>query len=439
MPTPDPAILQALFNQPPEDAIAYLRKKGLRITFNWFEMLDEAHARAFTVAKAMCMDILRDIRRATLNALENGQTFRDFYRDLAPELKKKGWWGKQIVVDSQGQAQQVQLGSVHRLKTIYQTNLQSAYMAGRRLAQQQASANTWLMYVAVMDNRTRPAHAALDGKIWRKDHPVWEVIDPPRGYNCRCRVRSLTEGQMQREGLRPSDPPEIVSRTIDAGTDQMTGELFPTVQRGIRVTDDTGKSITSWTDAGFNRSHLAGHIFDDLLARKAVAALGDAAGFDQVRRAVLSEPRIKAWDAFIENALKSGIHGAQGQPGPQNQTMTVGILDLAVARTLLRQNTPFAPILYVYDRLVVGAKSRRHQSAGNALSENDWISAPFSISTSDVYYDKQEQRLIQTSNLADGQTLQFAFKSNGEMVSAYIERTSLIQEKIRTGRWIQIK
>ena len=59
MATIDPAFLQAMFDQPPADAIAYLQSKGLRITFNWQEMLDEAHARAFTVAKAMRLDVLR--------------------------------------------------------------------------------------------------------------------------------------------------------------------------------------------------------------------------------------------------------------------------------------------------------------------------------------------------------------------------------------------
>lgn len=63
------------------------------------------------------------------------------------------------------------------------------------------SAFPYLMYVAVMDGRTRPSHAALNGKIWRKDDPVWSVIFPPNGFNSRCRTRALTAGQIQREGL----------------------------------------------------------------------------------------------------------------------------------------------------------------------------------------------------------------------------------------------
>ena len=303
MATIDPAFLQAMFDQPPADAIAYLQSKGLRITFNWQEMLDEAHARAFTVAKAMRLDVLRDIRGGLLDAMREGKTLRQFQDDLTPQLQAKGWWGKQIVVGADGQAQQVQLGSPRRLKTIYQTNLQSAYMAGRAKAQMQASSFPYLMYVAVMDSRTRPSHAALNGRIWRKDDPVWQSIGPPNGFNCRCRTRALTEGQMQREGLSLSEPPEVLTRVVDAGADQATGELVPTVQTGVRVKDARGRESTMWVDAGFNSSPLAGHPMDALLARKAVESLGDEAGFDLVRQAVLSTTRLQAWQAFVDNTF----------------------------------------------------------------------------------------------------------------------------------------
>ena len=312
----DPAVLQALFDQPPEEAIAYLKSKGLRITFNWAEMLDEAHARGLTVAKAMRLDVLRDIRTGLLDALATGKTMQQFEKELTPLLQAKGWWGKQIVVDAQGQAQQVQLGSPRRLKTIYQTNMQSAYMAGRARAQQAADAFPYLMYVAVMDGRTRPSHAALNGKIWRKDDPVWSVIYPPNGFNCRCRTRALTDGQMKREGLALSDPPEMDTREVTAGQDSQTGELVRTVQSGVRVLGAKGKPITMWVDPGFNASPLAGHPFDELLAKKAVAALGDQAGFDLVRQEVLSPTRLKAWSSFVDNAFEPPW--AQGPAAPDD-------------------------------------------------------------------------------------------------------------------------
>ena len=46
---------------PPKEAVAYFRAKGYNITWNWYEQLADAHARAFTVAKATRMDVLTNL------------------------------------------------------------------------------------------------------------------------------------------------------------------------------------------------------------------------------------------------------------------------------------------------------------------------------------------------------------------------------------------
>ncbi len=435
-----PVLLQAFFDQPPADAIAYLESKGLRITFNWQEMLDEAHARALTVSKAMRLDVLQDIRTGLLGALKEGKTLRQFKDDLVPLLKAKGWWGKQIVVGGDGQAQQVQLGSPHRLKTIYQTNLQSAYMAGRMKAQMAANSSLYLMYVAVMDGRTRPSHAALNGRIWRKNDPIWQSIYPPNGFNCRCRTRSLTPGQMQREGLAESAPPETVTREVDAGMDGTTGELFPTTQTGVTVKDARGRPTTMWVDPGFNSSPLAGHAFDEQLARKAVDALGDAPGFEQVRQVVLSDTRMKAWRAFVDNTLNSGIKSPKGDPAVQGQSMTVGILPLETLQALVLQNKKFAPILSIDDRLIVGKKALRHAANKEGLQPSDWMNVPEKLSDAYPYLDKETGRLVLLyAHETSEQSVQVIFSESGEAVSAYLVDNALVAQKIQTHRWLAVK
>lgn len=91
-----------------------------------------------------------------------------------------------------------------RLDTIFQTNMQSAYMAGRFAAQlSQVDTRPYWEYVAVMDNRTRPAHAALNGAVYRYDDPFWATFYPPNGYRCRCRVRTRSTGDIGRQGIAP--------------------------------------------------------------------------------------------------------------------------------------------------------------------------------------------------------------------------------------------
>ena len=163
---PTPADLQAIFGLEPAQAIAYLKAKGYAITWNWQEMLDQAHDQAFTVAKAMRLDLLSDIRAALETALQDGQTLQQFIEQLQPVLEAQGWWGQQVIVDGAGNAELVQLGSPRRLKTIYQTNLQSAYMAGRKASMEDSvDTHPYWRYVAILDGRTRPSHRSLSGNV----------------------------------------------------------------------------------------------------------------------------------------------------------------------------------------------------------------------------------------------------------------------------------
>ena len=88
------------FALPPEDAIKFFEEKGFEITWDWREQLLINNAQVFTVAKAMKMDILTDIREMVDSALKEGMTFREFQFQLEPMLKAKGWWGKVTTIPS---------------------------------------------------------------------------------------------------------------------------------------------------------------------------------------------------------------------------------------------------------------------------------------------------------------------------------------------------
>lgn len=70
------------------------------------------------------------------------------------------------------------------LKTEYDTAFHSAVMAHRWDSMQAE----YLEYRTVGDDRVRPAHAELDRLTYPKDHPIWNKMLPPLGYNCRCTV-----------------------------------------------------------------------------------------------------------------------------------------------------------------------------------------------------------------------------------------------------------
>lgn len=226
-------LLLNAFNLPPDKAIEAMEAKGYKITWSWKDMKAEAHAKAFTVAKVMKLDILKDIHSEVRSALEKGTTLQTFQENLMPTLKAKGWWGKvpanQVPTDDPNflppGAGDVQLGSPWRLQTIFRTNLQTAYMAGRYQGMQDVVAvRPYWQYISVMDAMTRPAHAAMNGRVFPHDDPIWNSFYPPNGYNCRCRVRSLSARELQRYGLEVSN----------------SGGSPPTDQKGRPLTPDEG-------------------------------------------------------------------------------------------------------------------------------------------------------------------------------------------------------
>lgn len=200
------------FNLPPEQAIRFFQAKGLKTSFDWRDMLHEEHTRAFTVAKMMDMDMLADVRSAVERAIANGTTLHKFREDLEPMLKAKGWWGAQEIRDPvTGKITTAQLGSPRRLKTIFDTNMGTAYSAGK-WKQIEATSKTfpYLMYDAVNDGRTRPQHRAWDNLVLRFDDPWWKTHYPPNGWNCRCSVIQLSQRQLERMGKKAPDsaPPD---------------------------------------------------------------------------------------------------------------------------------------------------------------------------------------------------------------------------------------
>lgn len=231
---------------PPEKAIEYFKSKGYAFSWDWWDIWQEAHTLAFTVAKVMRQDILDDIRDIVQKAIEEGLSFRSFQKLLEPKLKVKGWWGKVIVGDETG-AQQVQLGSPWRLRTIYETNMQVAMMAGRyREFMENINDRPYWQYMAVLDSRTRPSHRALHGKVFRYDDPFWDSFYPPNGWNCRCRVRALSEKNIRDRGLvvESSEGRIITTKVLIS---KKSGELTDVA---VYVDPRTGEKISP--DAGWS-------------------------------------------------------------------------------------------------------------------------------------------------------------------------------------------
>lgn len=214
--------LALAFGLKPKDAIDYFVKRGYKqvATWDWQELWKEQHARAFTVAKVMQLDVLHDIHDSLKEAIDTGQTFDAWKKNLEPTLRAKGWWGKREVVNEDtGEIKNVDLSNPWRLETIYRTNTQTSMMAGRwQRFQENADTRPYLMYVAIMDAQTRPAHAAMNGRVFRIDDPIWQSCYPPNGFNCRCRVRALSERDIEAKGIKVAESGDDLKEFTDNDT-----------------------------------------------------------------------------------------------------------------------------------------------------------------------------------------------------------------------------
>ena len=199
---------------PPAEAVAFFRRKFPLRSFDFRDVETEEHAVAFTIAKAMQLDLLRTVQQELERQLREGPDLRAFRENLEPRLRALGWWGRQKRVDPlTGEERTVTLGTPRRLQTIFRTNIRTAHAAGawrrqRRLAERAP----WLLYDAVLDSRTRPKHREWDGTILRWDDPWWNTRYPPNGWNCRCSVIQLDDADLRERGLSPGEAPRDPER-----------------------------------------------------------------------------------------------------------------------------------------------------------------------------------------------------------------------------------
>lgn len=80
-----------IFNVPPADAVESFRAKGFHVGWDWRDTDAALHARSFTVAKAMRLDLLQDIRAALDKVIADGENFDGFVDRLEPTLRAKEW------------------------------------------------------------------------------------------------------------------------------------------------------------------------------------------------------------------------------------------------------------------------------------------------------------------------------------------------------------
>lgn len=420
----DRSLIRAAFGLAPEEAVAFFRQKGYRVGFDHRDVWQREHQAAFTVAKAMQLDLLRDIREQLDAALELGTTLQTFIEDLRPSLVKRGWWGAAQMTDPvTGERKLVQLGSARRLKVIYDTNLRTAHAEGQwARIQDTKAALPYLMYDHTPSAHERPEHKAWDGLVLPADDPWWQSHYPVKAWGCKCRVIQLGPRQVERMGRGVGKAP---ADTMVSHTNKRTGET-QLVPAGIDPAFHypTGQRLSSLGKA------LADKV------EQAPAALG-AAIFKQA--APTSMPLLmQGYTAWV-NAIEAG--GSKGLGGRR----VIGAVSPTSLAALDRAGVSLQSAgLSVEQREITHffAESRK----GRKAVEREWVYAlPERLARPDaVIYDRRPgaEALLYVWKLEDGRYARFAirlnFKLRGNARTNAIRSGHIVDKDNLMGKYFEL-
>ena len=344
------------FKSPPQDAIRYLEQKFPKASWAYTDLLDNAHDRAFVVAKMVDVDLATTVQRSIIDAMQEGKGYKAWAKDIDKVLAKSGWYDGQINVDAQGNAKKVVTGGQHRLETIYRTNVAAAYEAGR----QQVIFNDrdddpfgYVMYSAIMDNRTRPTHKALHGKVMEKSDPAWSSISPPNGYNCRCTIVELTQGQIDRYGYKVSKSEGKLSTQVVE---------LPNGKEAQRTLFELDNGAVFKTDVGFN---YAPKILPmQTLFDKAILAEPKFAS--RVVSQALAQPRIKTQ---VNQEVKTWVQGVDAKYA-KGEFRHVGVIPSVFIEALASEKNfeLQTAVITLHDRISLHHLAREHKT-----HSQDWV------------------------------------------------------------------
>jgi len=194
----------------------YMRRKRLIPTKRWTDMLDAAHAHAFTVSGLMNIDMLTIAKEAVDAAINQKLTKEDFREFFRARMKNNGFnWEK---------------GTDGRLNTIFKTNVQSAIGAGNWVsAQDNITEKPYGIYRLGNSKEHRPLHVREANRfraVPLENKTFWGKIWPPNGYNCACWVETISAEDARKQGVKVHNKPKLPKGVIERGFNFNQGEEF---------------------------------------------------------------------------------------------------------------------------------------------------------------------------------------------------------------------
>jgi len=206
---PGVAAEPSFVRKPYDAAVKWFKAKQVMDKATFEQLSARAKSRAFTIAGMAKDELLATAHAELARHIEVGADLKDFRKFVAERLESAGWTP----------------ANPSHVENIYRTNVMNAYSAGRHAEMTQPAvlkARPYWQVLGVDDARTRSTHLAAQGKVLAASDPYWQKAHPPFGFMCRDRVRSLSEADVKRLGLKISTaadmPRELPDKGFTSGT-----------------------------------------------------------------------------------------------------------------------------------------------------------------------------------------------------------------------------
>jgi SPP1 gp7 family putative phage head morphogenesis protein len=180
------------------EAIEWLRRRVPISDTAYSRLVIAAHDVAIRLAGVTQLDVVEDVRRSLERAVSQGESFTDWKRKIRRRLTN-AWVANDAAPANPG----------WRIETIFRTNVQRAYSAGRYEQITDpvvVESRPFWMYDALLDDRTTEFCREMNGTILPANDARWDGRIPPTHFNCRSGLRTLRESQARRRGISSSVP-----------------------------------------------------------------------------------------------------------------------------------------------------------------------------------------------------------------------------------------
>lgn len=179
-----------------EEAVEFLKRKVPIKKKKFSELEDKLKFRAFTVAKLGTIKSIETVKEQLIATIEDGKGYAEFWNRIKQTVEddstkiKPGYW-----------------------ETVFRTNTQSAYMAGKLEQFQNDKSVVAYQLLVIEDSRTTQICRNLlkkstsYGIILPKSHSFWKTYGfAPYHMNCRTSIRAVFNSQVGKPGNIVENP-----------------------------------------------------------------------------------------------------------------------------------------------------------------------------------------------------------------------------------------